>query len=266
MIIYNGTEVIFKKFPNNEVYFDTHELNHNSNENFVELKYKNDSDLIQLMILKKHLDGMNKKVSLIMRYFPYSRMDREEISGGKPFTLKYIAEFINALKFLRVSIVEPHSTVTPALLNNCHQAELIAYRLDKVKKDIAFDDEKDFIYFPDVTAYKRYNSLLKSENYLIGLKERNFDTGKLTNLKIMGKMEKERKVLMLDDLCSAGGTFLWGAEKLKEMGANDMYLFVAHCEETILNGNIFKTDLIKKVFTTNSIIDKKHETERLIFV
>ena len=49
------------------------------------------------------------------------------------------------------------------------------------------------------------------------------------------------------------------AKKLKEMGAKDIYLVVTHCEDTIFEGDILKTDLIKNVFTTDSILTKKHE-------
>ncbi|NRT27906.1 phosphoribosylpyrophosphate synthetase [Clostridium beijerinckii] len=43
------------------------------------------------------------------------------------------------------------------------------------------------------------------------------------------------------------------------MGATEIYLVVTHCEDTIFDGEILKTDLITKVFTTNSILSKEHE-------
>ena len=49
------------------------------------------------------------------------------------------------------------------------------------------------------------------------------------------------------------------AEKLKEIGAKDIYLVVTHCEDTIFDGDILKTDLIKKVYTTDSILSKNCE-------
>ena len=64
---------------------------------------------------------------------------------------------------------------------------------------------------------------------------------------------------IIDDICSRGGTFYHSAKKLKEHGANDIYLYVSHCENTILEGDLLKGDLIKRVYTTDSIFIKSHE-------
>ena len=60
--------------------------------------------------------------------------------------------------------------------------------------------------------------------------------------------------LIVDDICSAGGTFKFSAIKLKEMGASDVFLYISHCEDNIQNGDLLKTDLISKIYTTDSIL------------
>ena len=60
-------------------------------------------------------------------------------------------------------------------------------------------------------------------------------------------------VIIIDDISSRGGTFYHSAKKLKELGANKIYLYITHCEKTILEGEIFSSGLIEKVYTTNSI-------------
>ena len=47
--------------------------------------------------------------------------------------------------------------------------------------------------------------------------------------------------------------------RLRDMGASEIYLVVTHCEDTIFKGDILKTDLIKKVYTTDSILNKEHK-------
>lgn len=64
-------------------------------------------------------------------------------------------------------------------------------------------------------------------------------------------------ILIIDDISSRGGTFYHSAKKLKELGANKIYLYVSHCEETILDGEVFTSGLIEKVFTTDSIFTDK---------
>ena len=48
-------------------------------------------------------------------------------------------------------------------------------------------------------------------------------------------------------------------ETLKELGAKEIYLYVTHCENTILEGELLTSGLIEKVYTTNSIFTKEHE-------
>ena len=76
---------------------------------------------------------------------------------------------------------------------------------------------------------------------------------------MIGKQAKGKKILIVDDICSRGGTFYHSAKKMKELGAEEVYLYVTHCENTILEGDLLTSGLIEKVFTTNSIFTKEHE-------
>lgn len=68
---------------------------------------------------------------------------------------------------------------------------------------------------------------------------------------------------MIDDICSYGGTMFYSAKKLKELGAGDIDIYVSHCENSILDserGHLFDdTELIHKVYTTDSIFTGKHD-------
>ena len=64
---------------------------------------------------------------------------------------------------------------------------------------------------------------------------------------------KDKNVLIVDDLCSKGGTFIASAELIKKAGAKRVCLYVSHCEDAIFNGKILKTDFVDMVYTTNSI-------------
>ena len=107
---------------------------------------------------------------------------------------------------------------------------------------------------------KRYSGLV-NEPYAFGIKKRNWETGTIEGLDVAGAVDliKGKDILIVDDICSRGGTFLHSAKKLKELGANDIYLYVSHCENTILEGDLLNGDLIKKVYTTDSIFTKEHE-------
>ena len=69
----------------------------------------------------------------------------------------------------------------------------------------------------------------------------------------------DRNILIVDDICSRGGTFTRAAELLKNAGAKEIFLYVSHCEATIFRGNILTDGLISHVFTTDGIFRGKHD-------
>lgn len=258
MIFLNSIPLEFKVFPNGETLMNEEQIRNSISfsTNVISLKYENDNDLIKLMFTKCFLDTLKIQAELIIYYMPYSRMDRSE--GKSAFTLKYVTDFINGLNFDKIIVIEPHSDVTPALLNNCETSFPSVNILYDVKKLINFYEDTDYIYFPDSGAEKRYNKMIKVKNSIVGFKHRDFMTGKITSLDVLGASDLTgRRIIMIDDLSSYGGTFILGATELKKLGATRVYLVVGHAEESIYKGDIFKTDLIDKVFTTNSIITEE---------
>jgi ribose-phosphate pyrophosphokinase len=153
-------------------------------------------------------------------------------------------------------VIEPHSDVTLALIDRSIGKYPTVQLLDEVTAEIGFDPEQDYLFFPDAGAQKRY-SKVRGYKELVGFKSRDFQTGEIKSLEIVGNVDHDEfKVLIVDDLCSYGGTFMLSAEKLKKIGAAQIYLLVGHCEKSIYKGKILESDLIDKVFTTNTILDQ----------
>jgi len=253
MIKLNNVELNFERYPNGELRVDGEQIHSLKKDlNQIAFKYESDDDLLKLLFVKSCLDEDRLSTSLLIYYMPYSRMDRVE--SGSVFTLKYICKMINTMNFSSVVVIEPHSDVTPALLDRCVTLFPTIGLLGQVMDEIGFDKKMDYLFFPDTGAAKRYGKDM-SYNQLVGYKIRDFATGEITRLDVLGDIKgKGFKVIIMDDLCSFGGTFIRSAEKLKSLGASEVYLLVAHCESSIFKGEIFKNDLITRVYTTNSII------------
>lgn len=253
MILVNGDKVSTGKFPNNEVWIDSKTIHAEPfHTNKVTLKFEDDSDLLHLGMIKQYLDTMYLRSHLTIAYMPYSRMDRE--NENYLFSLKYIAKFINGLCFDKVTIYEPHSDVTPALIDNC----IIINQSIILANDVMSRYNINCVYFPDAGAQKRYSHFDNMEQ-MVGFKKRDFKTGSIVGLDIIGNVDVAHKnILIIDDLCSKGGSFIPPAKQFKEQKANQVFLVVTHCEDNIFNGDILKTDYIDKVFTTNSILTKEH--------
>ncbi|SHK37078.1 ribose-phosphate pyrophosphokinase [Clostridium cavendishii DSM 21758] len=258
MIFLNEGIVEIKRFPNGEVLMNSESFILKDTTNEIKLKFENDEDITHLIFLKGHLDELRLKCNLVLPYMPYSRMDRTE--GITVFTLKQLCRIINNLNFESVTIYEPHSEVSVALLNRVKVIDMSRNLAKELLVKVNGGKEEVYLVYPDAGAAKRYSKQINYEKILTANKERDFKTGFIKNLEINGNVQgKSFKAIIIDDLCSKGGTFILTASKLKEMGATEIYLVITHCENTIFEGDILKTDLIKKVYTTNSILNREHE-------
>ena len=247
--------------------------------------YESDDEALTLMYLKRHLDnnykpGYRANVELFMPYVPNARMDRVK-SDTEIFTLKHFCWFINSLGFDKVYIMDPHSIVSEALIDNVcvlRPSNIISNVIDKMLCLNDFEREV-VIYFPDDGAYKRYKDLLcfKDLKCIYGKKERDWETGKILGIEIYdkngSKLTNEIEncdVLMVDDIISYGGTLAYSADKLKEMGAAHISAYATHVENSVLDeekGTLlkrYKDYIIDTVYTTNSIYHGNHPMVEVI--
>lgn len=197
--------------------------------------------------------GSKRIIKLDMPYVPNARMDRIK-NINENFSLKVFTNFINSLGFDTVKVYNVHSNVSEALINNIYN--------EMPNGDVNYciiSYNPDVIFFPDEGACKRYADLdpVKESGLPVafGIKKRDWKSGKILGLDVISDTDLTgKKVLIVDDICSAGGTFKFSAMKLKEMGASDVALYVSHCEDNIQNGDLLKTDLVSKIYTTDSIL------------
>lgn len=224
--------------------------------------YENNEEMVAVLFLARHYQNKGAPIRLVMPYIPNARQDRVK-SEQDLFTLKYFANFINEIGFECVTVLDPHSSVSEALFNHLtveSPKKYIDKALSSVSRLPELIEEPDsfMVFYPDEGSMKRYSGMLNIP-YAFGMKRRDWGTGKIQGLDVAGRTDliEGSNILIIDDICSRGGTFYHSANKLKELGADHIYLYVTHCEPTILEGDIFKSELIDKVFTTNSIFREK---------
>lgn len=257
MIYFNNERLEVKKFPNGEALINSENLNLKDDTNEIRVHFESDEDITHLIFLKGHLDEMKLKCNLVLPYMPYSRMDRTE--GVTIFTLKHLCKLINNLNFEAVTIYEPHSEVCTALLDRVKVVNMSKILTEELLKQLNTEEDVYLVY-PDAGAAKRYGKQISFDRILTASKERDFKTGYINKLDINGEIKSQGfKAIIVDDLCSRGGTFVLTAAKLKEMGAKEIYLVVTHCENTIFQGDLLKGDLITGIYTSNSILSKGHD-------
>lgn len=207
-------------------------------------------DLGLLMVTVDALKRMGvKEIEAYIPYFPGARQDRLMVTG-EPLTVKIYADIINSLQLSDITIFDPHSEVTPALLNNC----IVVHNYGFIKKVIESIGQEVVLISPDGGALKKIYKL--SEN-IGGLevvecsKSRDVKTGKLSGFKVYKDDLQQKPCLIVDDICDGGGTFTGLAEALKARNAGSLYLAVSH---GIFSKGIDQlSSHFEKIYTTDSI-------------
>ena len=260
MIKINGAEVELGHFPDGTFHLKP-EIN-KDNPITICWHFEGNDEMCALLFLTKHIRRLGvEKITLKLPYIPNARMDRVK-NDNDVFTLKYFADFINALNFDKVIVLDPHSSVSEALIDRIEvqtPKNLIRHVIARIGAINDFHSERPLLaFYPDEGAMKRYSDM-SSMAYAFGIKKRDWETGKILGLDVSGDSHliPHSEILIIDDISSRGGTFYHSAKKLKELGAGKIYLCVTHCEKTIFEGEVFKSGLIEKVFTTNSIFTPK---------
>lgn len=260
MLLLNNQHVHFIDFPNKERRLDLpNELVNDMNT--VIWHYDNDSSIFELLLLEQVMFQLQKPYDLIIGYMPYSRMDRIQ-ENTTAFSLELLCKILakNTLMLNKIFVSDPHSPVTLELLHKYDiPAEELNYSLADVVMEYAnVNLENAWIVFPDKGAALRYDKS-KYPNVIICEKTRDFATGRITNMtahihKQTTTPDSNAPLIIIDDLCSYGGTFIRAIDAVKEstnVTSTDAWLIVTHAEQAIDEGSVMAT--FNKVFCTDSI-------------
>jgi ribose-phosphate pyrophosphokinase len=159
-------------------------------------------------------------INLYMDYLPYARQDKK-ISNETTFALYSFNKILNILELDKISILDPHSKVLDI------KAE---YIIPNDKINLAFKhSESDLKCYPDKGAWQRYGNCTDKEFELY--KVRDQSTGQITKIEVplhYVSIVQDKSVLIVDDICDRGSTFIEAAKLLYGAGAREVNLFVTH--------------------------------------
>lgn len=143
------------------------------------------------------------------------------------FDLKLICDIINECKFGRVHILDPHSDVCLALIDRSEKISSFEY----VKRVVDYGSLEGGIYHclvsPDAGAYKKVFEYGEELKWPVVAANKHRDLHGEVDLVFMGDV-KGKGCLIVDDYCDGGRTFVALAKKLKEQGAEKVYLYITH--------------------------------------
>lgn len=222
----------------------------------IEAVLKDSNDVMELLMVTdaiKHQVPASLPIHLVMPYVPYARQDRV-MNPGEALSIKVFCNLINSQNYASVTIHDPHSDVTPALLNNVKvipQQELLCKDLDLIIGDLELTKYLDSGLPKDEALYQarqdRMNSIvlvspdagankkiLKVAQYngfshvVRADKVRDVKTNNILETVVYSNPIGSKDFLIVDDCCDGGRTFIELAKVLRPLTNGKIILYVTH--------------------------------------
>lgn len=213
-------------------------------------------------------------IFLYIPYFLGGRSDRKFEEGSIHYIKDVIAPIINAQNYRGVIVLDPHSDVIEACINQIERIDnesLVKHSLESIKNNVSkinFDPSSNrqiCMVSPDAGALKKIYSIAKEfsiSNVVTASKVRDLSTGKIlhTDVPLSSCSSNNMIFLLVDDICDGGRTFIEIAKSIREARPtpvfNDkIYLIVTH--GIFSNGLYELAKWVNGIYSTNSVKDIK---------
>lgn len=244
--------VEMKQMPGGEMHPTVEDCGNNYTQFDITADTVSSDDLMRIALVVdaiRSLPGvMRPTIILHLGYVPYARQDRIG-AVGEAHGSRVMANFINVIGVDRVYIADPHSDVITSLINNVRvttQAELLEEFVMEEHCygafiDVSIKASEWIVVSPDAGAVKKTEAIAKKFGFkgiVYSSKYRDIKTGKITGTNIDrvvidGKVVdnealRDQKLLVVDDICDGGYTFIALAQELDNYGPARKELFVSH--------------------------------------
>lgn len=193
--------------------------------------------------------GTPKSVEVVLTFQPFALQDKafktgEAISGR--WAIETIAKACN-----KIWVVNPHAPDSLDWVQNLKEKKLyetidvIPELIELAKSQFGFKD--CILVTPDEGAQERYKIEGFGKN-----RENSFKVDLHGNIEV-----QDKEVIVVDDLTKSGSTLLKAADRLRNQGAVDVGMAVAHVLPLIERGEELLEELLEKarglIVTTNTI-------------
>lgn len=168
------------------------------------------------------------KYILNIPYLPYARADRVFEKGNPSPLLNFLGRIDGCFDEVHTCDIHNLGIVNDFRLNGLqHKSQLSCF-----KESLPFDFKSDYdiVVAPDKGATEKAKAIAEylGVRCVFASKKRDVSTGKILDIELPDVDFIGKKVLIPDDICDYGGTFIGLASKLKEKGAKEVDLYVTH--------------------------------------
>jgi ribose-phosphate pyrophosphokinase len=203
--------------------------------------------LMELLILVDALKRASaRSIIAVIPYYPYARQDRKE-KGRVPITAKLVADLLEKAGVTRVLTMDLHTDQIQGFFN-IPVDHLYARRLFvKALKELKLKDA--IVVSPDVGSNKMARKFAEDLKVDLAIVDKRRISGRKVEVNALIGDVKGKQVILVDDICSTGGTLQTAAKVCKEEGAKSVFAIVTHA--LLMGGD--QIEGIDQLFITDSV-------------
>ena len=218
----------------------------------------------------KHHSFRLKDIDLYTPFFIGGRSDRKFLNGQSNYLKTVIAPIINLQKFSRVTILDPHSDVLEACVDNFQKITNVNFAkeaIDDINTDIT-------LVSPDAGALKKIYDVATAvdcSDIIVANKLRDLKTGKIIRTDVPGINQEPgcKSFVIIDDIGDGFGTFIEIAKSIRDIRPREIFndkifLVVTHSIQEL--GIKRALEYFNSIYTTNSVSEFNIENLNVINV
>ncbi len=188
-----------------------------------------------------------RSISAVMPYYAYARQDRKD-KPRAPITAKLVANLLEKAGVTRVLTMDLHTEQIQGFFDI--PVDHLYARPLFIKTFKNLGKKNLIVVSPDVGSNKMARNFAEDLNVDLAIVDkRRIAANRVEANAVIGDV-KGKSVILLDDICSTGGTLKSAALACRKGGAESVYAAVSH---GLFAGDALKDSGIEKVFVTDTI-------------
>ena len=201
------------------------------------------------------------EVTCIIPYFGYARQDRKAMPR-QPITAKLVASMLEEAGANRVVTFDLHAAQIQGFFR-CPVDELTTVpMMGQYFKRKNFDPNNIVVVSPDHGGVKRARNLAEMLGCSLAIIDKRRPSANVAEAcHIIGDVEG-KDAIIVDDICDTGGSLIAASNILKEHGANDIYVCIAHGLFSNNAAERIQESPIKEIVVTNTIIPSSDVSDK----
>ena len=219
-------------------------------------------NLMELLIMTDALRRSSaSRITAVIPYFGYARQDRRA-KARTPISAKLVANLLTEAGVDRVLTLDLHAAQIQGFfdipVDNLYASPVFALDIEHHFKGKL---EELMVVSPDVGGVARARDIAKRINAPLAIVDKRREkAGEVAEMTVIGDV-KDRKCIIVDDICDTAGTLCKAAETLMEAGATEVHSYITHgvlsgpavervgksvMKSLVITDSIEPTDAVKK--------------------